>query len=265
MAGIIEGIEGAEEAFETGKKVLSAMSAIKDLFSGHESNSVTVVGDKRVELVHYCAGAAIANHTPYDFQLVEKTGGIWSGDSLDKPAHATWLQAPADSLDAGAVLACGLQDQYVDAGAVELEVSLAFYSRTSPVPGLGIAVFLWLEVHRDGNKDATVDYRAGAFAMFTETVDQLELADPKRDLSRMFRQKRTLLKDSKMNFEPPISNTFAYSEGTNIKARGFYGCSLINPLKPGEQNYRCTVAVTAGQISSFQIHVEPYDGVIGVG
>lgn len=101
-----------------------------------------------------------------------------------------------------------------------------FYSKTSPVKDLGMRLILWLDIYRDDGEDDPVEFRAGAFSLFCESVRSIGIVETNRKkrlkaLTSLQERKTNLLLDRKLNFGWPIMNTFACSEGTNVKSRGF--------------------------------------------
>jgi hypothetical protein len=232
--------------------VVSTLSSLLSSSDGKEEND----DDK---IISYGAGAYVENHSDYEFEQLEDTAGLWSGDDLDVPEYAHWLDPPADLIGPKQIMTCGYADQYVNDDRVEIEFCLAYYSKTSPVKGLGMLVLMWVEIAREDDDDAPVKYRAGASAMFTESVDHIRRPKGGRFIehfSRLYHKRKALFLEG-LTFLPSIVNTFAYSTGSNVKACGYYGSHMIRLLDPGEQNYRCQIAVTAAKTTRFEITVRP--------
>ncbi|WP_299041909.1 hypothetical protein [uncultured Tateyamaria sp.] len=223
-------------------------------------NQVTSMFKSEDKVKHtYGSGVSITNLTDYDFHQVQFTGNILDEDG-DRNDRANWFDAPENTLKAQHLLTAGFKGHYDEDEEVIAETCLAYYSPTSPVDGLGMLVFLWLDTYRDDDEDDLVEYRCAAYSTFAES----ELRKAKdgtpldKSISEFFHKKRKLFLKKGMTYEPPIFNTFGYSIGQNVRAKSYLNSHIGKVHRViNDDNFEIRVSMVAGQHTAFEIMIKP--------
>ncbi|MEL6691035.1 MAG: hypothetical protein AAFP28_12025 [Pseudomonadota bacterium] len=237
-------------AIAQGVSIVSGLASLLASEDGEEEKNE----DK---IYTYGAGAYIENHSKHTFHQINGTGGLYTGDDMDDPEFAHWLETPEGQIGPDQIMTCGYGDRYMNDDEVDIETCLGYFSPTSPVAGLGIMALMWFEIRRDDDDDAPITYRAGALSVWVDSNMTIKDKNFAQTLSRLYHRRKSLFLEGKPTI-PPSYDSFAYSKGTNSVSKGYY----INTVKKTarlaahEKNYCCKISVQAGKETRFDLSIE---------